>query len=347
MRLRSDGIPDPTTPVIHSGNWGPGGVVHVAWVSAFRLADRVRLYASRYLNDRWNDVAVWESFDDGRTFEFVGVVFNPARGEVHGIGPAPVHHDLASARPWKMIYLVRGNQVSTVGTAFKLATSADGLSWQAKRRVLTASETYEAFGMSPSYVTRRSNGEWVLFYQAYETQWLGWPVVATAKSAEGPFRNKRIIMQPDGVRHLNGRGSRSRRCITGDFGSVNIGVPHVLRRNDKTAMEVVVPVAQSGHVVDLERRLTKKYDPGELVPLTTAKIDPSYATERADGCWDGIFTGYGLFDDIPTEYTFRVHARCLQGPWTPEPTGLAFQPVYPETLLSLENPTPLIDVPLT
>jgi hypothetical protein len=344
MRLRSDGIADPATPVIHSGNWGPGGVVHVAWVSAFRLVDRVRIYASRYLNDCWNDVAAWESFDDGRKFEFVGAVLKPARREVHGIGPAQVYHDPASARPWKMIYLVRGDQVNNVGMEFKLAASTDGLFWRQNGTVLTASEAYEAFGISPSYVTCRSNGEWVLFYQAYETQWLGLPVVATAPSSEGPFRNKRVIMQPDGLRHLNVRGSRSRRCVTGISEIVNIGVPHVLRRNDKTAMEVVVPVAQSGLVVHLERPLTKKYGLGELVPLTTAKIDPSYATERLDGGWDGIFTGYGLFNDILTEYTFRVHAPCLQGPWTPQPTGLAFQLGYPETVLSLENPTPLIDV---
>jgi hypothetical protein len=343
MRLRGNGIADPATPVIHSGNWGPGGVVHVAWVSAFRLVDRVRVYASRYLANRWNDVAAWESVDDGRTFEFFDVVLKPARGEVHGIGPAQVYYDPASAQPWKMIYLVRGDQVNSVGTKFKLVTSPEGLFWRANGTVLTVSESYEAFGISPSYVTRRLNGEWVLFYQAYETQWLGWPVVAVAKSAEGPFRNKRIIMRPDGVRHTDVRGSRSRRRVTGISGSVNIGVPHVLRRNDKTAMEVVVPVAQSGLVVHLERPLTKKYGPGELVPLTTAKIDPSYATERLDGGWDGIFTGYGLFSDILTEYTFRVHAPCLQGPWTPQPTGLAFQPVY-SGMLSLENPTPLINV---
>jgi hypothetical protein len=344
MRLRGDGIADPPAPVIHSGNWGPGGVRHVAWVSAFRLGNRVRVYASRYLNNRWNDVAAWESFDNGRTVEFVGVILKPAPGELHGIGPAQVYHDPSSGRPWKMIYLVRGDQVSNVGTVFKLTTSADGLSWRAKGAVLRTSETYEAFGISPSYVTRRSNGEWVLFYQAYETERLACPVVAAASRAEGPFRNKRIIMQPDGVRHLSVTGSRSLRYLTGVAASVSIGVPHVLRRNDKTAMEVVVPVAQSGRVVHLERPLREEYAPGELVPITTAKIDPSYAHERVDGRWDGIFTGYGLFTDILTEYTFRVHARSLHGPWMPQPDGLAFKPVFPGSLLSLENPTPIIDV---
>jgi hypothetical protein len=343
MRLRGDGVAEPTTPVIHSGNWGPGGVLHVAWVSAFRLADRVRIYASRYLNNRWNDVAAWDSFDDGRTFEFVGTVLNPEPGEVHGIGPAQVYYHRGSVRPWKMIYLVRGNQINNVGTEFKLANSTDGLSWGAKGAVLMASEPYEAFGISPSYVTRRSNGEWVLFYHAYETARRGWSVVATASRAEGSFRSKRIIMQPDGIRHLNVRGSRSRQCITGVSGRVSIGLPHVLRCNDKTAMEIVVPVAQSGLVVELEQPLTEKYGIGELVPITTAKIDPSYASEAVDGSWDGIFTGYGLFSDISTEYTFRVHAPCLHGPWTPRPTGLAFQLVDPGTL-SLENPTPLIDL---
>jgi hypothetical protein len=242
-----------------------------------------------------------------------------------------------------MIYLVRGNQINNVGTEFKLANSTDGLSWGAKGAVLMASEPYEAFGISPSYVTRRSNGEWVLFYHAYETARRGWSVVATASRAEGSFRSKRIIMQPDGIRHLNVRGSRSRQCITGVSGRVSIGLPHVLRCNDKTAMEIVVPVAQSGLVVELEQPLTEKYGIGELVPITTAKIDPSYASEAVDGSWDGIFTGYGLFSDISTEYTFRVHAPCLHGPWTPRPTGLAFQLVDPGTL-SLENPTPLIDL---
>jgi hypothetical protein len=57
-----------------------------------------------------------------------------------------------------------------------------------------------------------------------------------------------------------------------------------------------------------------------------------------------VLTGYGLFSDVLTEYTFRVHAPSLNGPWTPRPSGLAFEPVYSGVLLSLENPAPLVDV---
>jgi hypothetical protein len=79
-----------------------------------------------------------------------------------------------------------------------------------------------------------------------------------------------------------------------------------------------------------------------MTHIAAAKVEASYVWETPTG-WRGIFTGYGHYEGLQTEYTFTASAPTCAGPWRVEPSGLAFQPWLPENTGSLENPTPLVD----
>ena len=331
----------PPSSIVGPGN--DGGAVHVAWPSAFQVNGSTRVYGSRYYNNQWRDIACWTGPKSG-PFAFSGIALTANVNEPNGIGPSQVYFDAAAARPWKMVYLVR-NAIGT-GHRLALADSADGLAWERRGPVMTASESYEAAGFSPSHVMRDNDGTWALFYQAYQSLTQGPAAIALAPTSSGPFGNKQIIFQPTGITHAVSNGRRLTSTATVNSGGpVRVGEPYVIRLLAGGGLQVTLPTRQVGTTVYFEEFLLADYVSGvELAHIARNKIDPSYATQRPDGSWRGIFTGYGLWSDLITEYTFNVEAPQVSGPWTITPGRVSFNPWNLPTLLSAENPTPVVEI---
>lgn len=339
-RFGADGIQNPPTPVIHANNIG-AGISGVAWPSALKVGEEVWIYASRLGGSGWWDVGLWKSSDDGKTFSLYGAALTPDSSEPEGVGPAQVFYDGSSPRPFKMIYLVRG---SPVGTKLRLADSVDGQAWTRVGDVLTASEPFEATGVSPSWVMKLDSGEWALYYHGYETVDKAHAVVATAASIGDQFAAKSVIYSPDGRQNSISGGAKFTNFATVS-GTVLLGQPHVLRATDGSAMEPVVPIRQIGTVVYFDRPLMASYTNATLASVIKNKVDPSYIERQADGTYAGFFTGYGQYPGVLSEYTQRFLSPTALGPWTPAKDGFAFQPWSPASLLSTENPTAVIPAP--
>lgn len=333
-----DGVASPPAPIIGpvAGNAG-AGIVHVAWPSSFKLANgKTRVFASRHNGVRWTDVAYWDSAD-GVAFTLGGVALAQNTPEPHGIGPSQVYYVSGEAKPWHMLYVVRNAAQS--GTVIALADSETGEAgtWTRVGTVLESSEPWEAFGVTPSWVIESEPGVWTLFYHGYRDAMYGPAAIAQSRSPKGPFTNKRPIVWPS-QHALTITASRLANFGTVS-GAVRIGEPYALRTSG--SLEVIVPVRQDGSTVWFERPLLGSYAGGEMRHILHNKIDPSYARKKHDGTWEGVFTGYGLWSGVLNEYTFRVAAPAVEGPWTVE-AGLPFSPWLPEGLNSVENPTPVM-----
>jgi hypothetical protein len=339
MRYSKDGFAVPPSPVIGTGN--SGGAMHVAWPSAFKLSSGIeRVYASRYIGGKWSDIAIWDG--DGESFTLRGVALAANAAEPNGIGPAQLYYDGSDPRPYKLIYAVRNG--SGTGSRFDLADSVDGLAFTRQDTVLTASEPFEAAGISPSHVMQASDGTWVLTYSAYTTLASCPAVVATAATSNGPFVNKRVIMSPNGSRPTVTIARRLTSTATLLSGTVALGEPHVLRAlpGGGSGMELIVALQQVDGVIYFDHPILGDYTSADLVHIAASKVDPSYIEQTADG-WRGVFTGFGHFAGVTSEYTFAVASPSLDGPWTIS-SGIPFSPWNAATLLSAENPTPLIVV---
>lgn len=333
-----DGVASPPSPIIGPlANNAGAGIVHAAWPSAFKLPNgKTRVYASRHNGSYWSDIGYWES-TDGVSFALVGAALAHDATEPYGIGPSQVYFVPGEARPWHMVYVVRNAAQS--GTVIALADSETGEagSWTRVGTVLESSEPWEAFGVTPSFVVESSPGTWTLFYQGYRDAMYGPAAIAQASSPKGPFTNKRVIMWPS--QHemtLNATRFADSGTVTG---TVRIGDPYILRTTG--ALEVVTPVRQEGNRVWFDRPLFGTYVDGEMDHLLKNKIDPSYVQKEPDGTWSGAFTGYGVWQGVLNEYTFRVTAPSIEGPWTIG-DGVPFSPWYPEGLSSTENPAPVV-----
>ncbi len=352
LRFSADGLAVPPRPVIGAHN--NGGAVHVAWPSAFRLADgTVRVYGSRHDGGNWKDVCAWESAD-GVDFRLVGPVLNYTGNRDNDVSRARVYFARGCPRPFKMVYT---DADVPLATEISLATSNDGLVWRRTGAVCRATESWEAAGITPSAVFEAPGGRWVLVYHAFETLRKGHAAIAFGPSPDGPFGDKAVIMSPiESVAKLTGV-KRLANCgtIEGD-GEIRMGEPYVLRSLAAQALEPVVPIAREGDTLYFDRPLCTDFGPeAELRHVGFRKVDASYLWETDEG-WAGYWTGHSQFEadalseysfvaDALSEYTFVATAPDLAGPWTVEPTGFAFLPWSLEGLRSTENPAPLRTVP--
>jgi hypothetical protein len=339
LRFDGDRSPSPVRSIIGPNNDGGAGAV--AWPSGFKVNGKERVYASRRFNGKWTDVGIWES-SDGQNFAFVGPALAASSDEPGGIGPAQIYYAEGEPRPFKMVYLVRGEPV---GTSVALATSEDGLSWQRAGIVYRATQPWEATGIAPSFVARANDGTWVLTLNAYETIDKAHAAIATSSSPNGPFTNPLRIMEPVPSR-ATVTGARRMVAYAQISGPVRLGEPHILRSSNPVAMEAVTPTKIVGSTVYFDRPLSSDFGSvADLVHTGFSKVDPSYIWQMADGSWRGYWTGYGAIQNVVSEYTFEVTAPSLEGPWSIVPSGFPFKPWMAEGLSSTENPTPLIEVP--
>lgn len=329
----------PPVPII--GPHNNAGAVHVAWPSAFKLPSGTRVvYASRYTTS-WSDVGRWSS-TDGVAYSWAGISFAANATEPHGIGPGQVYYDPSRPRPWLMAYARR----TAAGSADRidLADSADGVTWARVGPLLKIDKEYEAAGLVPSNITRANDGTWVLFYHAYRTLDQAVAAFATAPTSVGPFSNKTLIMEPSGVVHAISGGVRLSSTAT-VTGNVKIKEPYVLRRIGGGGLQIAWPIKQIGQTVYFDDPFLADYSTNsEIAHIARNKVDPSLTVQAADGSWSGIWTGYGMFSGMTIEYTFRVQAPQLAGPWTISKADVPFNPWNRASLMSAENPSCVIEI---
>ncbi|MDE2105795.1 MAG: hypothetical protein KGL39_51700 [Patescibacteria group bacterium] len=334
-----DGLPHSDAPVAMP----PSGSTNVAWPSALIPfgGSKIFLYASTY-GALWNAVHLWTATSVDGPFIDQGSVFSadPVL-EPYGIGPAQVTYEPTSIlQPFIMYYLVRG--ASGPGQTIAVATSVDGVHWTRGGPVLSTSLPQEAGGLSASYACKTASGDYALFYHGYSSDLsAGYGLVATSNSATGPFSNKAVILAPQSflTTLTSYAGSVTARVPSGV--SVPIGIP-LLAGYSTSGQEPVVAVRQSGTLVWFSRPFLYPHSSDQTISMLSAKVDPSYAQEQADGTWKGTATAYGPAPGVAAEYTTGVAGSSLSGPWTFAANGIAFTPFTSYGLNSTENPTPLV-----
>lgn len=335
LRFTADGLAVPPKPVI--GPHNDGHAAHVAWPSALQMPNgKIRLYATRHDDSHWNDVCLWESVN-GVDFEFIRPVLGATVDRGRAVARSRVYFVSGSPRPFKMVY---ADAEHPVAKQINIATSPDGLEWKRDGIVCTASECWDAAGLSPIFVTQARHGMWVLFYQAFETLRKGHAVMAVGSSPDGPFEQKTVILSPieSSATVSNVRRSSDWATIQGE---VRLREPYVLRSEDPPAVEPVVPIARHGDVLYFDRPLCSDFGAeAELRHIGFRKANPSFVWEAPQG-WSGYWTGHGQFDSVLSEYTFAASAPRLEGPWTVQPKGIIFSPWSSEGFRSTENPVPI------
>lgn len=335
------GLLNPLTPLIgpQAGNAGTN-ITQVAWPSAFQLEGKVRVYAARQTVSGVQDISYWEA-TDGVTFGSATVAIS---GAANGYSVFVVFVVPGDSRPWKMLVPDRAVDGKVLTT--RLYTSVLGTtSWRDDGVVLTATETWETgIGVTPSHVERASNGEWVLFYHAYESSLIAHSAVATTTDLAKGFTKKQKILSPfTGQSGTITAAAASRANTITTALTVNIGEPYAMWQSGMTVPEFVTPVKQSGTTVWLSAPLVQAFNSGAtLAHIGAAKVDPQMAWESYEG-WRCVFTGYGAISGVLVEGTFLGSASRLRETWTVEPVGLVFKPGPADTLNSLENPCPLVD----
>ena len=330
----------PTAPIISPTN--NGGATHVAWPSAFRFQGNTLIFASRYINNRWNDVSLWISAD-GTNFALQSITFQANASEPYGIGPAQVFFDKTAASPWGIVYSVRNAAGSA--DAIHFADSQDGVTWVRRGPILTITEPFESAGVCPSWIMQTASGHWALFYHAYGSGGAyASAAVAVSTSRSGPFTSKAVIYSPNNALYTVTNGARLTNYASVS-GSVAVGEPHLIRRLSG-GLQITVPTRQVGSIVYFDEPLLADYasGPSQLSHMFSRKVDPSYAYEMPDGSWRGIFTGYGQWSDVTTEYTVHMTAPTITGPWTVVPGKVAFNPWNSSTWQSAENPAPVVNL---
>ena len=329
---RDDGFPSSIKPVIPL----PSGASALAWPSAIQVGSIVRVYASvKY--ESWSAVRLWTSHD-GINFADQGVVFTSNSDEPHGIGPTYVMYEPSVSEPYKMYYLVRG--ASGPGPSIAVATSTDGINWTRYGKVISASLTEEAGGLSMSYACRRANGNYVLVYHGYSSDLSkGVALVAQANSPTSTFTGKTIIKSYDGFdATINAAAGRNFGTVPSGI-TVPLGIPLLVLDENR---EQIVAKAQDSTRVWFDRPFLYSHSSTPIYSMARRKVEASYLKELWDGSWKGIFTIYNPVDNVAAEYTTEASASSLTGTWSYTGSGFRFQPWIPDVFWSIENPTPLL-----
>lgn len=326
-----DGRPDSVLPVVPA----TGALLHVAWPSAIQVGNERWLLASGYDGSRWGSLYRWVSTDGG-PWVARGPWFSANAAEPYGIGPAHVLIDPGAADPFIVVYLVRGP--SGPGNIIAVATSPDGVTWTRRGPILGKTLPQETGGLAMSYACRQQSGEWAVFYSGYSADLTrAAALVATGPSLLAPLTDKSVMLEGNSQQTTLTANPAETTATVGAV--VQTGMPYLIV--DGAYTEVIVPVAQEGNRLWLDRPLFYRHTNAVLTSMAARKIDPSYAQQQPDGAWRGIMTVYGPQAGVFAEYTTEASAPDIDGPWTWDNTGLRFSPWLNGTLYSAENPTPL------
>ncbi len=346
FRFDSSGTASPEAPVIGrlAGNAGTG-IVHVAQPSAIQLSDRVRIFAIRNDGATWSDIAYWDSFDGGITFgPPTAAVTAASIGATHGLADPTIYVKGGDASPFKMLFGIRA--ASAVPEGITLAISTDAASWTVGGTVFAkGTDRWQAGGIVPSYVLQRANGDWIVAMHAYDaTLATGVAAYATSSSPDGPFGPAKLMASPytRQVGKLSGNAGAS--TGTTNLSSLRLNEPYIaLQIGDPSAL-ILTPISQSETTVTFDGPLPVSFFNASFAHVAAAAIDPSIIWETGGG-WEGIFTAYKALSGTTCEYTVRMIAPSIDGPWTISSKAVAFQPYGPGNhhVNSTENPTPIVD----
>lgn len=300
----------------------------VAWPSAVRIGNTVRVYGAELVSGRWQNIRLFSSVS-GDSYKDNGVVFSANASEPHGIGPATLSFDGAV---YRLYYLIRG--VGGPGSQIGLATSGDGKVF-ARQGVVYSAGFEAAGGLSVSYACTDDNVNYLLVHGYSAGHLTAKSMLASSESADGPFEYVSDTMTPTGA---NGTISGVSGNAFAQFsGSMTVGLPVVV--NDDGA-KPYLPTAVHNNTVYLDRPLEKTHTVAPWADFVSNKIDMSFIRKNSDGSWSGAVTGYGSFNGILSEYTAPAKANAVIGPWAIG-DGYYLNPYFNSGKLSTENPEPI------
>ena len=324
------------------------GARHLAWPSAIRVNGKVLLYSSIY-REGWHEVGLWTS-DNNVKFIFERTVFSSEdvpEADEHGIGPVHVGYFPDKSFPFVMYYLIRGK--SGPGQKIGVAKSKNGIEWKIEGDAFYIEEDFEAYGVSASYVCGIQD-TYYLFYLAFDT-----PDYSTASSGLaiskgsvfGPFKKHSEIFRYGGYRGsiISGEAFKSSIVVDDATKGLKIQNPYVISDDKGNKIQVVVPIRKNGNIIFLDRPLLYNSAKFRIASLFSNKVDPSFVYEK-DGVWYGLFTAFGSFDGITTEYVAPMKSPSPHGPWLYDYASERQVPYFRGNnsllnLYSLENPVVL------
>jgi hypothetical protein len=308
------------------------------------LADRVRVFATRFNGSIWLDIAYWDSFDGGVTFGSpTAIITASGLGATYGLVDATLYYAKGEARPYKLLFGIR--QASGIPNTITLADSTDCESFTVQGTVFTqGADTWQASGIVPSFVFQNGASQWVLLLHTYDSSGNGYAAYATATSSAGPFGSATLIASPYTTQTGTLTGTAGQNTATTNIGTVRLNEPYLVWNGTSQSAEIVTPIGQSGTTLTLDLPLHTSYTTATFAHVAAKHIDPSYAYPAADGSWRGIFTGYGAIAGLTSEYTLQMTASAFAGPWSIASGKLAFSPFGPGShcVNSTENPSPIV-----
>ena len=300
---------------------------NVAWPSAVRIGNRVHVFASVQVGGKWSEIRRWTSVD-GAAYVDDGAVFVAGVAEPHGVGPATVTYD---GSVFRIYYLERG--ISGPGSAIGVARSGDGLSFVRAGTVYTAASS-DGGGLSVSYACIDGGMTYLLLHSYSTDLSTASSVIASAQDPDGVFsRGGELLAKSDMHGTVTGQAGNSFAQFSG---SLTEGRPIVVR--DGNATSYIVKEIK-GATVYFDRPLAQTYASAPFADFMRNKADISFVSKLEDK-WIGAVTGYGQFPGLTSEYTSRLSAPEVSGPWVVD-GGYFLSPYFNSGRYSTENPEPI------
>lgn len=333
-----DGYPSPFKPII--ANHNDNGALHVTWASGVLLPNGVtRIYGSRFINNRWQDICVWQIPAAGGAAVFMGGALSIVPGET-GIGPSTLFEVPGDPRPYKIICLSRTpgpGGTEDISKAF-LASSVTGAAgtWQRDGVVVNVDHPWEQNACANFVIWLEDEEKWALFSGCG---------IGFADNIGDVFTDKVQTMFPNGLVHnvLECEpGTNSVRVS----GQVRIDEPYFIFNPVSGSGAPIYPEKQVGDRIYFPTQITADYSGGKVAHMGRIAYGIKYAWKKQDGTWGAFATCQGM--SIPEnphllgEYTVEMEAPAIRGPWSFSKKNIVFKPYNGRMYASCENPAPIL-----
>lgn len=332
-----DGYQNPFKPVV--ANHNDGGALHVTWASGMELPDgTIRLFGSRFINNCWQDVGVWDLPPNGQPAVFKGTALSIVPGEV-GIGPSTLFIDPSDTRPYKIICLSRkpGEDISQ---SF-LASSETGAAgtWRRDGVAVNVDQPWEHNACANFVVWLPDENKWALFSGTG---------VCFADDIGEVFDEKVQVMFPNGLVHdiLECEPGTNSVRISGE---VRLGEPYFIFNAVTGSGAPIYPEKQEGDRIYFPTQMTADYSGGKVAHMGRIAYGVKYAWRKQDGTWGAFATCQGMSTPenphLLAEYTVEMEAPAIRGPWSFSKKDIVFKPWNGHMYASCENPAPILGPP--
>lgn len=148
---------------------------------------------------------------------------------------------------------------------------------------------------------------------------------AEASSPNGPFGPATLMASPYTTQVGTLTGGAGELKGTTTITSLRLNEPYLAFKAGEAFAEIVTPIAQSGTSVTFDLPLGSNFSDSDFAHVAAKTIDPSIIWRNDDGTWEGIFTAYKALE-IVGEYTVRMKAPEMSGPWVIVSGKVVFQP---------------------